>query len=962
MMNLAGSWKFCLDKEKKGLSEQWYLKDFEDTIILPTTTSEAKKGEEQQTIEIGCLTDPFLFEGYAWYAKEVELQNIDLEASYTFSIERSRITHVWVNAVKVGKKESLCTSHEYDVTKFLTSGINKITVMVDNTEYKTRGGHMTSPDTQTNWNGILGEIRLEKSSKGRIKTCQIYPSRETKNIQVCFDFENLLPGEYQLQATIKLFKLSNEEEIGQKDYGLQVQVLKEKKLENLTLKVQEASMKQILTYDLSDSYMDWDEYSPYLYKLTLELYFNNCLCHVRTEQFGFREFSKEGLDLKVNGRKIFLRGKHDGLIFPLTGYAPMDIEGWLKVLKIAKDYGMNHYRFHTCCPPKAAFLAADLLGIYMEPELPFWGTIAEEGQEYYNHDERVFLVEEGFRILEEFGNYPSFFAFSMGNELWGSKEAINKIMGDFKKSDPRHFYTQGSNNHQFVPSVLEQDDFFCGVRFSKHRLFRGSYAMCDAPQGHVQMDAPSTMVDYDQVILPENTELLGSAKIGDEIEIQYGTGVKKVVVEQEEEVILPNVPVISHEIGQYETAPNYDEIKKYTGVLKARNLETFQKRLEEKGLFDSWKACFMASGKLAADCYQRELESAFNSSLLSGFQLLDLQDFSGQGTALVGVLDAFMENKGTISQKQWRSFCSDQVLLPNFSGFVYEAGDEFLSEIRISHFKPECIASGVVKTLMFLENNGVYQLLEERKLNYEEITGQGLFSLGIVSFHIPEISTPSRIRISFSMEQEELEKSYILWVYPKEIPNIEETKDVETEYLISSDFKQVEVALKEGKKVLYFPGFEAQMKSIEGTYATDFWCYPMFRSISESVKRKIPVGTLGLLIDDKHKALELFPSEYYSTPQWFSIVMQSRSTILDDLNITPIVRTIDNFERNHNLGLLYEMKVGTGKLLVCTSMLPDLMEHVEAKWFYKSLVEYMKKEDFQPVVEISLSKLQQLFQ
>ena len=172
----------------------------------------------------------------------------------------------------------------------------------------------------------------------------------------------------------------------------------------------------------------------------------------------------------------------------------------------------------------------------------------------------------------------------------------------------------------------------------------------------------------------------------------------------------------------------------------------------------------------------------------------------------------------------------------------------------------------------------------------------------------------------------------------------------------------MENALKEGKKVLYFPGMEDQKHSIEGTYATDFWCYPMFRSISESVKRKIPVGTLGLLIDDQHKALELFPSEYYSTPQWFSIVTQSRSTILDDLNITPIVRTIDNFERNHNLGLLYEMKVGTGKLLVCTSMLPELMERAEAKWLYKSLVEYIKKEDFQPAVEISLFKLQQLFQ
>lgn len=966
-MNLAGTWNFCLDKEKKGLEEQWFLKNFTDTITLPTTTSEAKKGEKQDLCEIGCLTDPYLFEGYAWYSKEINLteeENTgDDRTSYVFSMERTRISHVWVDGIQVGTMESLCTPHRYDISAYLTNQSHRITVMIDNTGYKTRGGHMTSPDTQTNWNGILGEIKLEKSIAGAIKKCKIYPNRSRKQFLAKCNFQYLVPGTYSVMGSLKLLRLENEEQATMEDFQPVIPCLEEQTLEVQNFLAENQEESHDFLYELSEVIGEWDEYSPLVYEVTMKLYHKEQLCHEIVETFGFRDFSKDGLDLKVNNRKIFLRGKHDGLIFPLTGYAPMNVRDWLRVLKISKNYGMNHYRFHTCCPPKAAFLAADLLGIYMEPELPFWGTIAEEGQEYYNHEERVFLIEEGFRILDEFGNSPSFFAFSMGNELWGSKEAINQIMGNFKKSDQRHFYTQGSNNHQFVPSVLEEDDFFCGVRFSKYRLFRGSYAMCDAPQGHVQMDAPSTCVDYDQMILPENTELLSRAKKGDIIEIQYGTGVKQVVVEQEEEIVIPTVPVVSHEIGQYETAPNYDEIKKYSGVLKARNLETFQQRLKDQGLYDSWRDCFLASGKLAAACYQRELESAFNSSLLSGFQLLDLQDFSGQGTALVGVLDAFMESKGIISQEEWRSFCSDQVLLPNFDRFVVRAGECIQSEIRISHYKPQEIKAGELVVRLFLEQPDGYELIQNEVISYKNRKGQGLFSLGKVSLTLPDVQKAGRIKLNFKMEQEQLEKTYSLWIYPKEqILAFQKTAaGIDDDTIVSSEFSQVLSALEKGKKVLYFPTAEAQITSIEGTYATDFWCYPMFRSISESVNRKIPVGTLGLLIDDKHPALEQFPSEFYSTPQWYSIVNHSRSTVLDQFSIKPIVRTIDNFERNHNLGILYEMKVGTGKLLVCTAQLPTILEQPEALSLYQSLIEYMKKEDFQPVAEISLSQLQTIF-
>lgn len=261
----------------------------------------------------------------------------------------------------------------------------------------------------------------------------------------------------------------------------------------------------------------------------------------------------------------------------------MDLDSWLHLYGMSREYELNHYRYHTCCPPKAAFLAAAYLGIYVQAELAFWGSIYDAGDENYNGAQQDFLLKEGIRALDAFGDLPSFFGLSMGNELWGSKEEINRMMGVLKAHDNRHLYTQGSNNHQFVPSVLPNDDFFSGVRFSKYRLFRGSYAMCDAPLGFVQTKHPGAYWNYDEMISPKEIKKDAASK-GGTIQIQYGTGIKEVEVGEGEEEVIPHVPVVSHEIGQYEFTPDFHEIALYTGVLQPENMKIFQERMEEKGL------------------------------------------------------------------------------------------------------------------------------------------------------------------------------------------------------------------------------------------------------------------------------------------------------------------------------------------------------------------------------------------
>jgi hypothetical protein len=929
-IDLSGIWNFQLDKGKQGAQIP-----FNDTITLPGTTSYYKKGEKNEDAEVGCLTDEYKFEGYAWFSRTIEIsEDVSLKNSFLY-LERTRITTIWIDGVKVGTQNSICTPHIYDVTSYLSSGEHTITILVDNTSYPTRGGHLTSPDTQTNWNGITGKIELQFFNKAYLSDVQVYPDIKDKSVTIKSKVIGADKGIISLSAIG--FNSENTHKVEEIDYNF---------ISN------EISIK----YLLGEKALLWSEYEPNLYKLNLKLIINGSTVDTNEFVFGLREFKAEGDKFTINGTKTFLRGKHDGLIFPLTGFAPTTVDEWLKVLKISKSYGINHYRFHTCCPPEAAFVAADMLGIYMEPELPFWGTVTDENDENHNKVEQDFLISEGLSMLKSFGNHPSFAMMSLGNELWGSKDRLNEILKVYKDFDNRHLYTQGSNNFQFCPVILENDDFLCGVRFSRDRLYRGSYAMCDAPLGHVQTDMPGTRKDYDENISP--TFLKGDennqSSTEDTIEIQFGTGVKKVKATDVVDQLIPSVPVISHEIGQYATYPDFKEIEKYTGSIKAKNFEIFKKRLEEKGLGNLAEKYFKCSGKLAVACYKEELESAFRSKKLAGFQLLDLQDFSGQGTALVGVLDAFMESKGLISPEEWRNFCSDAVLMAKFDKYNYVAEESFDAHIELSYYRNIPLHSS--KLLWELkDSNNVY---ENGDLYVSNIDNENYIDICDISLKMPKVTFMKKLTLSLKMEGTDIEKSYDLWVYPKEIA-IDNTG-----VNIFHDLSEKAISLLEnGQDVVLFPKIDTLKNSIEGFYCTDFWCYPMFRSISESMNKEVPVGTMGLLIDNTHPVFKHFACEEYSTYQWWSIVSNSRSIILDGTSkdFRPMVQTIDNFERNHKMGLLFECNVLKGKLLVCTCDFEKIIDKPEGKQFLFSILNYVTSKDFKPSNEMDVSLLGKLF-
>lgn len=900
-LDLSGEWLLCLDKECKGTDLV-----FDDTINLPNTTSNAKKGEYNTERETGFLTDTYKFEGFAWFRKNVDFSALQCE-NLKLYLERTRITELYIDGKKIGRQESLCTPHIYDLNEYIGTGVHEMTICVSNIGYKTKGGHLTSPDTQTNWNGITGRIELIGYKNAHAENVMLWCDIHNKTVRVTAN----ITGGKNGKAVISAESFNSE-----KNHTPAVQSFEytDGKLDAL--------------YKMGDDCLLWSEHEPNLYKLRIDID-GDMSEHI----IGMREFRTEGGKFTINGEKTFLRGKHDGMIFPKTAFAPTDLEEWLRVMKISKSYGMNHYRYHTCCPPESAFVAADMLGIYMEPQLPFWGTITEEGEENHNQEEQDFLVEEGFNMLKFFGNHPSYCMMSMGNELWGSKKILNDIIGGYKKFDNRHLYTQGSNNFQWFPNVIENDDFFVGVRLANDRLIRGSYAMCDAPLGHIQTDKPAANHDYDSIIRPKKQA--SSTEISEDgtVQIQYGTTMKTVKASEADADFIPEVPIVTHEIGQYETYPNFKEIEKYTGSLKARNFEVFRERLDEKGLLPLAEDYFKCSGKLAVQCYKEEMEAVFRSRLLGGFQILDIQDFSGQGTALVGVLDAFMDSKGLITDSEWREFCNDAVVMARFDSYVLEAGSSFKAHTELCNYRPDLKGGKLICTLT-LENGDVIGKVEKNFVaegNYTDICD--------VEFTLPQVTKNTKAVLALEIEGTDIRNHYDLWV----IPTVEKT-DISGAYIFNEVNDEAESLLKQGKTVLIVPDLSKLENSIEGFYCQDFWCYNMFCIISQMMKKPDPVGTMGLLIDTEHPALAGFAGEKYSTPQWWEIVQNSRSVILDDFKgeKNVIVRTIDNFDRNHDLSLLYEYEKDGGKVVVCSCDFDKLSKSPEGRAFIKSVVDYVR--------------------
>ncbi|MBN2165991.1 MAG: hypothetical protein JW717_06925 [Marinilabiliaceae bacterium] len=932
---LNGIWEFAMDTISVGEADKWYLTTFADSIKLPGTTDLGKKGN-RNNYQCKCLinamgmafhekcypyedstayhyTREYPFVGKAWYRKEISIPDEFDNKVVLLTLERSKVSRVWIDSTFIGQSSVLSAKQIFDMTNHLKPGKHTITIMVDNAPSLVSTGfsHIYSYDTQSNWNGLLGELSIKAYPKCFISQTHVFPDVDHKTAVVKLKIENITGEEQKVKIVLsaELIGSTIKQKLAQAEFSANVSM---------------ADTVLSLNYPMGESPELWSEFNPTLYCMNVRIENNDKQIHTEKVSFGMREFVANGTQFQINGNTIFLRGKNDGCVFPLTGHPPMDTTEWIRYYRICKDYGINHVRFHSWCPPQAAFTAADMVGIYIQAELPYWGNYNENDSSLIRY-----MKNEGNKILEQNGNSPSFCMMTLGNENSGSRIVMDSMIGEFKLAYPRQLFSFGTNSIFMNPNPGANDDFWVTVWTNGDECanpknhVRSAFATNeDETSGLINAFHPSTSRNYTQAI--QNYKL----------------------------------PIIGHEIGQFQIYPNYKELDKYTGVLKPWNYKVFKRGLEKAGMGLQANAFFYSTGQSCLIQYREEIEAALRTPGFGGFQMLDLQDYPGQATALVGILDPFMDSKGIIEPAKFREFCSEVVPLAMMPKYCYYNTDTLNVDVCIANYGLNTFTQSKLVWQLSGSSNG--QLVSSGELSNMDIPSGGLTDVGKMLIPLNTVSKAEKLQLSIQIDGTSYKNEYPVWVYP----NKDNAPDLGAIVVANKVDANVLSALKQGKSVLLFPNHQSiKDKSLNPQFINEFWNWYMFQGICQTNNRPVSAGTMGLLIDNKHPLFNSFPTEVHSNWQWWNISKNARPLILDswDNAIQPIIQVIDNVYRNHKLGMVFEFRCGAGKVLVCMSGLKAVDSEPEVNQLYNSIVTYMQSNDFNPQTEIESGQIVELF-
>jgi hypothetical protein len=912
-ISLAGEWNFSLDESDRGIAEKWYGKNLTQKISLPGSLAENNYGDDPNltTPWVGNILDSTWFKnpefakyrtqdnfkppmwltpkkyyrGVAWYQKEVTVSADWKGKAIELFLERCHWeTQVWVDDKRVGVQSSLGTPHVYDLTKELTPGKHRISIRVNNDVVIDVGinSHSISDHTQSNWNGIVGKIELRSLSPVRINSMKISPDIHKK------------------KADIKIYTVNNSGKSWKGKLILSARSSDGKQLPEVvtdyTIRVNNDSTT--VSYDVGDAMKLWSEFNPVTYSLTARLEGKRqSVTDTYTDVFGMREVKVENKQIQVNGNPVFLRGTLECAIFPLTGYPSMEKSYWEKIFQTSRKHGLNHIRFHSWCPPEIAFTVADEMGFYLQVECGSWAnqsTTIGDGKPV-DH----FVWEESKRIVEQYGNHPSFCMMAYGNEPGGKnhKTYLASFVDYWKQKDSRRIYTSGAG-WPLIPENEYHND-------PTPRIQRWAEGL----KSVINAQPPRTDYDWTEIVKPYDK------------------------------------PVVSHEIGQWCVYPNLDEIKKYSGVLEPRNFELFKETLTANKMGHLADDFLKASGKLQTLCYKSDIEAALRTPGFGGFQLLDLHDFPGQGTALVGVLDAFWDEKGYVTPEAYNRFCSETVPLARLPKMVYQTNETFSASVEFAHFGAKPLTGvSVYWKLQDAQNNteiakGKWNNITLRLGNNQKV--------GDLAFKLEVLDKPSKLKFIVGIEGTKFENDWEVWVYPSAL-NIPSS-----DIIITTKWdEQSKKALDLGKKVLLVLE-ENSVKPEKGGdvavgFSSIFW--------NTSWTRGQAPHTLGILCDPKDEVFKDFPTDFHSNWQWWELIHGAQAMVLDgmDPSLDPAVKLIDTWFKNRRLAMLFEASVGKGKLMVSSmDLLKDHDSRPAAKQLYYSVIQYMQRDAFDPQVKLN---------
>ena len=875
--SLAGSWKFRLNQtdpfQQIALPGALQNEGFGDDITVDTDwTGDVRIDHWKRAPQYdkyrqpGQIKIPFFLQpkkhyvGPAWYQRDMTIPASWQGKRIVLTLERPHWqTCVWVDDRLIGTNDSLGTPHVYDLGVGIRPGKHTLAIRVDNRLLLDVGpmAHSVTDNSQGNWNGIIGKIEMAETDPVWIDDLQAYPDVGTKSVTIKGRIGNLTgqPGRGTVKWKIKGGGCAGSLEVSWDAAG----------------GVFETNLP------LGPDAPLWDEFHPAMFRFSATLGSSS-----KSIAFGLRQIATQGREFILNGKPVFFRGTLECCVFPLTGYPPTGVDAWRSIIKVCKSYGLNHMRFHSWCPPEAAFAAADELGFYFQVECGVFGRVGD-GKPLDD-----WIYRESKRIVETYGNHPSFVLFTHGNEPHGShREAfLAQWVNFWKQRDPRRLVTSGT-----------------------------AFPILPESQFHVYHGARGTADWFGR---------------------DYGTNFPALTA-----------PVIVHEMGQWCSYPDFDDIKRFNGALQPKNFEIFRDSLQEHGMLGQWRDFLRASGRLQVLCYKEEIESALQTPGIGGFQLLDLHDFPGQGTALVGVLDALWKSKGYVTPRQFRRFCGATIPLVRLPKRVWTTDETLTAAIEAAHFGPCPLTNTLVSWNLRAQDNTI--ITSGQCLPQTLPIGQQL-TLGTIEVNLGSFKAPAKYKLTVRITPE-AENDWNIWVYPP----AQKTAAPADVLLTAALDDAAQARLNEGGKVLLTPA-KLSWDNPKLAFQPVFWNRYMF-----SVHA---LQTLGLLIDPGQAALAQFPTEFFQDWQWNDIVTHAHGVVLDGLprSLRPMVQVIDDWNCNRRLGLVFECRVGRGSLLVCAADLAtDLSRRPAAAQLLRSLLSYASSSAFHPSVQVSASQLAPLF-
>lgn len=891
VVDLSGTWRFAADPNDIGVAQRWFARNLPDRIHLPgalqhqgyghpidiNTPWVAKLIDSQwykkpiyaKYTKTGNVLVPFFLQparhyvGPAWYQRDIHIPDELQGKRLALVLERPHWqTDVWLDDEYVGSNQSLGTPHLYELGTGILPGLHRLTIRVDNRMVVDVGSdaHSISDQTQTCWNGIIGRIQLIATSPVWIRTIKVFPDISDRSVLLRVTIGNATNTYGEGQLSVKGLNLPVSWDANGTTFDLRVPLGRDAEL--------------------------WDEFCPRLHRLTVELKGPNADDQIDLD-VGLREISTSRLRLTINGRPFMARGTLECCIFPHTGYPAMDVESWLRIMGICKEHGLNHIRFHSWCPPEAAFVAADQLGIYLQVECGIW---ARAGTRLgYGEPVDQWLYQETERILEAYGNHPSFVFLTHGNEPSAKAGFLEDWVRTFKRKDPRRLYAAATGWGQ-----TDEDQFqpVMAVGSRQGPRVRGNSGW------HAR--------DY--------SEGLAGAK----------------------------VPIISHEIGQFCAYPDLRQLTKYTGALKPGNLMIFRDLAAANGILEMNTQLAWASGMLQVLCYKEEIEAALRTRELAGFQILDLHDFPGQGTALVGILDAFWDSKGYCTSKQFRRFCNSTVVLARLARRIFTTADTLDIPIEVTHYGQAPMEGAIIYWILADWRGNT---ILEGKLPHRRIELAGAQPMGQVHLGLSGLPSPGQYKFIAGILDTEYQNDWDLWVYtaqtdtncPSNVKIVRSPEVIQT--LTDKDISIILIPDKIGKA------------HPNTAFLPIFWNNQLFPNPSRQ--------TLGLLCDPNHPAFALFPTRPYSQWNWEQIVDKARAFDISRMpkDLEPIIQIIDDWNSSRHLALLFECNIGKAKVLICGSPLIERISNPAVRQLYKSLIAYAAGPAFRPAISFGLKEL-----